>query len=315
MSSGRLVSVVVTAYCTQPAHLRAALASALAQTHTELEIIVSDDSPDDTLRGLVQASADSRVHYRHNPQPLGVALNHARCLQESRGSFIAILNHDDVWTPSFVSDALAALEEHPSAALAFCDHDVIDAEGRHLPGLTDEVSARWGRSTLPAGLHRPFASLVVAQSIPMAMGTLFRRSALPRQPPAQAGPAYDLWLCYLLARGGAGAVYLPKRLTAWRDHSANLTHAAGLDALRGAAHCWQAMAEDAAFVLQRRRVRQHTAAAWVACARAAWRLGLQIECSQSALRSLRSQVTLRGVLALGLGVLPAPADARRCGAA
>ena len=310
MNTDPLVTLVVAAYCTQPAHLQAALTSALGQTHRKLEIIVSDDSPDDGLRGLVQSFADARLYYQHNRPALGVAQNHWQGLQQARGSFVAILNHDDAFAPTFVARTLAALRQHPGAALAFCDHRVINVEGQAMRHITDQVSARWGRSTLRAGLHQPFAALVVAQSIPMAMGTLIRHSALPRALPAHAGPAYDLWLCYLLARSGAGAVYLPERLSDWRDHASNLTHAAGLDWLRGSALCWQAMADDPACMHQRPQVRRLAAAAWVACARGAWRLGQRRECSRSALRSLRACVTARGVATLGLGLLPAPARTR-----
>ena len=308
MITDPLVTLVVCAHRTQPAHLQAALASALGQTHRELEVIVSDDSPDDRLRGLVQSFADPRLRYQHNDTALGVAQNHWQGLLQARGSFVAILNHDDAFAPTFVARTLAALRQHPGAALAFCDHRVIDSAGGFMPAVTNQVSARWGRHTLRAGLHQPFAALVVAQSIPMAMGTLIRRSALPRTFPAHAGPAYDLWLCTLLARSGAGAVYLPERLSDWRDHASNLTHAAGLDWLRGSALCWQAMADDRAFENQRPQVRRQAAAAWVACARSAWRLGNRRECIRSALRSLRVCVTARGVAALGLGLLPTPAS-------
>lgn len=310
MSTGELVTLIVAAHRTRPDHLRTALASALGQTHEALEIIVSDDSPDDRLRALVHSFGDRRLHYRHNRPPLGTALNHWQCIRQARGRFIAILNHDDALATEFVTRTLAALQRHPGAALAFCDHRVIDADGRFLAAQTDLVSARWGRHVLPPGLHRPFTPLVVAQTIPMAMGSLFRRSALPDELPSRAGPAYDLWLCYLLARTGAGAVYLSQRLSDWRDHEGSLSHAGGLDWLCGAARCWDVMAGDPAFVAQRRQVRRQAAAAWVACARAAWRQGQRAECGRYALRSLRACVTARGVAALGLRLLPPPASAR-----
>ncbi len=313
MSADSLVTLIVAAYRTRPEHLRAALASALAQTHAELEIIVSDDSPDHRLGALVAAFADPRLHYQHHPQALGAAQNHARCLQQARGSFVAILNHDDALAPEFVARTRAALRRHPSAVLAFCDHHVVDADGRPQTAQSDRVSARWGRAMLASGLHRPFTSLVVAQSIPMAMGTLIRRTAVPHAPPRCAGPAYDLWLSYLLARHGGGAVYLPERLSAWRDHAGSLTHQGGLDWLRGAALCWEAMADDAAFTGQRALLCSRVAAAWVACARAAWRQGRVADSRRYAARSLQTRFTARGVAALGLSLWPAPAATRLAG--
>src|SRR5262249_41108536 len=61
-----LVSIVITAYATRPDYLSTAIQSALGQTWGNLEVIVSDDSPDQSLRVLVEQFADPRVRYRHN---------------------------------------------------------------------------------------------------------------------------------------------------------------------------------------------------------------------------------------------------------
>ena len=55
-----LVSIVVATYRSQPDHLTTALRSALAQTYAHVEIIVCDDSPDDSLRALVARFGDQR---------------------------------------------------------------------------------------------------------------------------------------------------------------------------------------------------------------------------------------------------------------
>jgi hypothetical protein len=90
---------------------------------------------------------------------------------------------------------------------------------------------------------------------------------------AEAGPAYDLWLAYLLARGGGAAVYVPQRLAGWRTHAGSLSHAAGDAWLRGAARCWDAMAADPAFAAHRALVAPRRARAWTGCARLALRRG------------------------------------------
>lgn len=299
-----LVSIVIATYKSRHEHLSVAIRSALAQSWREIEVIVSDDSPDDALRTLVAGFADARLRYRHNVPALGVAQNHWLSFSESQGDFVAVLNHDDWLAPTFVRRLGEALLKHPQAVLAFCDHWVIDADGRRLEAETAANSARWERAGLAEGMHRPFLHLVGKQTIPIAMGTLMRRSALPSRPPPDAGPAYDLWLSYLLGRSGGGAWYVRDRLSAWRTHDANLTSVGGLDWLQGAAACWQAMADDAQCVAVHRVARRKAALGHYGCAVRSWAMGRRLDCVRHAWRSVRAAVTLKGLVACLLPMLP-----------
>jgi glycosyltransferase involved in cell wall biosynthesis len=298
------VTVVVAAYRSRPQHLRTALRSALAQTERSIEVLVRDDSPDDRLRAVVDAERDARLHYRHNAPTLGVSANHWHAFEEARGEFIAVLNHDDVLEPLFVERLAGALRGQPQATMAFCDHWLIDAAGQRLSDETERNSRHWGRATLRAGLHRPCHDLVAAQSIPVAMGALFRRAALPSRWPTTAGPAYDLWLSYLLARNGAGAFYIPERLSSWRTHDANLTSAAGIDWLLGSTLCWEAVSADAEFAAVHPQARRKASLGHGSCAKWLWRSGRRPVAIQHALRAKRNHLTLRSATMLALTLLP-----------
>jgi len=299
-----LVSIVMTAYRSDSEHFALAVDSARAQTCKSLEILIGDDSPDDSLRELVDQRNDDRLHYLHHAPPLGVAGNHWAAFERARGQYIVVLNHDDWLAPAFVATLVTALQRHPQAVLAFCDHWVIDHGGHRQADATERTAAAWGRAGLAAGMHCPFGGLLVAQTIPMAMGTMFRRSALPAQLPVHAGPAYDLWLTYLLARTDGGAFYVPERLSAWRDHAANQTSAAALPWLQGAADCWQAVANDPALAGIRTAALGKAASGYGACAVRSWRNGKPLACARFALRSVRARVTLRGLGLLLLPLLP-----------
>lgn len=299
-----LVSIVIAAYRSRPEHLAEAIASALGQTWRELEVVVTDDSPDDGVAAVVAGFDAARVRYRRNVPALGVAANHAAGFAAATGQYLAILNHDDVLLPDFVATLVAALEREPRAVLAFCDHWIIDEQGSRLEAKTALNSHHWGRTALAPGLHRPFVELVARQSVPMAMGTLFRHRELPSGWAAVAGPAYDLWLTYLMSRGGAGAVYVPERLSAWRTHGDNLTSQGGLDWLGGAAACWSTMAGDPSCAAVRGQVRRRAALARQACAVRARRSGQRLGCARHAMASLREQPSLRGLAVLALAAWP-----------
>jgi hypothetical protein len=301
MSAEPVVSVVIAAFHATD-FLERAIASALAQTFVRLEVIVSDDADDPHVERLARAFADSRVVYRCNQHNLGPAGNHAAAFAHARGKYLAILNHDDLWRPTYLAQAVPHLECDENTVLVFCDHEVIDADDNVLVKATDECSKRWGRDRLAAGLHEPFPRLVVQQTIPLAMGAVFRRAAIELP---NVGPAYDLWLTYALCRGGGAAYYLPERLTAWRVHVAQLTSTGNEAWAAGGIVCWRAMLGDLLFQPYRRTVAGQVAACARSLAKSRLARGDRAGARASALLALRYQAAnWRALALLGLSALP-----------
>lgn len=109
-----LVSIIIPAYCAER-YIDAALDSARAQTHRDLEIIVVDDASADATaeRISVHAAADPRVRPFRLSKNSGqcAALNHG--LGQARGKFIKFFDADDVIAPEFITVQLAALAAKP----------------------------------------------------------------------------------------------------------------------------------------------------------------------------------------------------------
>jgi len=293
-----LVSIVIAAYKSDHEYFLAAINSALKQTYSNIEVLVADDSPSDCLLSLVRDFNDSRIQYFNNNVPLGVAVNHWRAFERAKGEFIAILNHDDWYLPSFVETLVSGLQEKANPVLAFCDHFVVDSGGNLNVPESDAISGIYGRNSLTQGLHHPFYGLVVAQTIPMAMGCIFRKDALPPTLPIDAGPSYDLWLTYLLARGGGAAFYVPNRLSAWRCYDGNLTSVGGVDWIEGSAKCWEAIATDSAFVREKQLAKRNASCRYATCALKSWREGRNKGCAYFAFKSLLLGPSLKGLIAL-----------------
>jgi hypothetical protein len=301
-----LVSIIIAVFKPNPEHLMVALKSALAQTLAGIEVFVVDDSPTDTLKTLVNTLGDPRVFYEHNSPALGVADNHWHAFQSAHGEFISILNHDDCLEPDFAACLARELVQEPTAVLAFCDHWIIDNEGRRQTVETDRNSVLYGRAALESGLHLPFGNLLLPQTIPMAMGAMFRRAALPEKLPEDVGPAYDLWLTYLLARTGGGACYVPARLSAWRIHTSNITGSGSLSWLLGSATLWEAVANDRSFGSNHLLAKRKAARGFLSCATRCWRDAKKSDCLRFSLRSMRLSFSLRGVLILLLAIFISP---------
>jgi hypothetical protein len=299
-----VVSVVVAAHRSDD-YLRLALRSALRQSFADLEVIVSDDADSAATRGVVTDLADPRLVYRANPRPLGPAGNHWAAFTAARGDYIAILNHDDLWEEEFLGRMVAALRMDAGLTLAFCDHHLVDEAGNRLAEATDANTRKWQRDLLRRGSYRPFPELVVRQSIPMAMGAVFRKSALPREWPDGVGPAYDLWLAYALCATGGGAYYCPDRLTSWRVHRGSLSATGGLAWSTGSAQCWREMAGAPLFSGLRPAIKTKLATACTRAAMYCLRDGDGPASRHFARQAwLARKTRLRSLAALGLSCLP-----------
>ncbi|HUK42980.1 MAG TPA: glycosyltransferase [Candidatus Bathyarchaeia archaeon] len=79
--------------------LREALASVLAQSFDDWELIAWDDCSTDDSARIVADFYDPRIHYYLSPEetPLGQARNLA--MRQATGEWLAFLDQDDIWLP------------------------------------------------------------------------------------------------------------------------------------------------------------------------------------------------------------------------
>lgn len=137
----RLVSIIMAAYNAEP-YIEQAMASALGQSHTEIELIVVNDGSTDGTAERIARCADPRVKViNQSNQGIGMARNAA--LRSARGSFICFLDADDVMPPDSVAARLQVLLNDPG--LSFADGTVVHYDARlervlkvHTPAFTGE---------------------------------------------------------------------------------------------------------------------------------------------------------------------------------
>jgi glycosyltransferase involved in cell wall biosynthesis len=214
-----LCTVIVATYRGQ--HLGETLSSVLEQTHEELEILVLDDASEERCRLLVEGLGDERLRYLSNETPLGVALNHQKGLDEARGQFISIVNHDDRIAPDVLSTLIAALEAEPSAAAAFAPPHVMDVTGRDRPDRTAFAWRQWGMEGIPTGLIEKWTDVSPLIGFQSIASVVYRRAAVDRIP-RQVGGSYDTWMAYRAIRRSP-VIHVPEAVGHWREHPDNLT--------------------------------------------------------------------------------------------
>lgn len=130
MSDRPLVSIVLPTY-NRAGRLPAAVASCLAQSYREIELIIVDDaSPDNTpdvVSGL--AGGDARIRpVRHDRnRKLPAALNTGFAM--SRGRYLTWTSDDNAFRPDAIARMVATLEAEPSVGMVYADYTVIDDAG------------------------------------------------------------------------------------------------------------------------------------------------------------------------------------------
>ena len=136
-----LISVIVPAYNAGP-WIEEAVRSVLAQTHTDLElIVVNDGSTDDTLIKVLSFGDDRlRVVDQANA---GVSAARNMGLALAKGDFICFMDGDDAMMPDNLALKLRGLEEHRVdwvfGDLLICDADLRPV-GPRLKGTDGDVT-------------------------------------------------------------------------------------------------------------------------------------------------------------------------------
>lgn len=217
MTSERL-SVVIPAY-NAVATIRSAVVSTLNQTQPVLEVIVVDDGSTDATAEVVGAIADPRVRLvsRANGGP-SAARNAG--IAAARGDWIAFLDSDDLWLPSYVRTATAALVAAPHPGFAYTDAYVFDAgrgqvkRGSAMDAVEPPPPDR--ASFLAALLRRNFVftAATVPAAVLAAVGGYDESLRLSEE--------YDLWLRILVA--GFDAVWMGGPLAVYRMHPGQSSH-------------------------------------------------------------------------------------------
>ena len=103
-----MISLVMPTY-NRRATLARAIASVLAQTDPDWELVVVDDGSTDGTESVVRGFGDRRIRFFRDDQNRGVTAAKNRGLDEARGDFIGMLDSDDELVPSALETLLGAL--------------------------------------------------------------------------------------------------------------------------------------------------------------------------------------------------------------
>jgi glycosyltransferase involved in cell wall biosynthesis len=109
-------------------YIREALDSLLAQTLSDLEIVICDNDSTDATETICReyAARDPRVRYFRNERNLGPAGNHNRCFAHATGRYFKWHAHDDLIEPTYLEKCVAVLASDPTVANCHSFTKVVD---------------------------------------------------------------------------------------------------------------------------------------------------------------------------------------------
>ena len=130
-----LVSIGIPTY-NRASKLRRAAESVLAQTHADLELVISDNASTDGTAALCAelCAADARVRYLRSPANRGPTANFNVLYGAVQGEFAMMLSDDDWLDPNYVERCLEALAANRLSSLVCGRARYFDGEQVARPG-------------------------------------------------------------------------------------------------------------------------------------------------------------------------------------
>jgi glycosyltransferase involved in cell wall biosynthesis len=208
-----LVTVLVAVHDGEP-YVRAALASVLGQTVSDLELLVVDDASTDGTAALLAGLEDPRVRVLRNDGQRGLAASLNRGLDEARGTYVARLDADDVAMPLRLERQLARIRS--TAEVAVVGSAVLEIDASWRLGRAHAMPVGPARVRWAALFSSPFfhPSVLVERAV-------LERNGLRYDTGFEESEDYELWSRVLDRADGDN---VPQPLVLYRVHEQQASH-------------------------------------------------------------------------------------------
>lgn len=233
-----MISVAMTTYNGEK-YLRAQLESLRNQTLAPDEVVIFDDCSTDSTAELVRAfiADNGLVHWRFavNTRNLGFVRNFYQAVDAASGDYIFLCDQDDVWKPDKIERMMAVFQAHSYVQALCAGFEMIDSEGRRLPGKTGGGLVIRGAGK--GGLMKIGFEEVLWRNIAPGCTSAYTRVCRDFFARHRTGLCPHDWELNLFGAALGGLYYYDEPLTGYRIHGANTIGLARLKAAeRLAAH-------------------------------------------------------------------------------
>ena len=144
-----------------------AIASVMAQTYANWELLVVNDASADDTEAALAGISDPRVRILRGGGA-GVCAARNLALAEARGALVAYLDDDNIMNPGWLKAVVWAFEEHPATEVLY-GAIIVDDRAR---------LAGWGHGHMPQLYFRDYDHRAVAKTNIADIGCIARRAGL-----------------------------------------------------------------------------------------------------------------------------------------
>lgn len=184
-------SIIMPLYNKAP-YVRKAVESVLGQTSGDYELIIIDNGSNDGSSEIVTKFTDPRIRIVRLEENVGVSNARNKGVEMATAPYIAFLDADDWWEPTFLEEMAGLIERHPNAGIYGTGYYIVKNSKKRMA---------------PVGIDEGFAEgeinycAVYAKTLCMPLTSI--TVALPRavfdesggfKPHLKLGEDFDLWV-------------------------------------------------------------------------------------------------------------------------
>jgi glycosyltransferase involved in cell wall biosynthesis len=116
--------------CNRPELLKRALQSIFSQEYADFEVVINDNSSDDSSGRLVESFSQNRLRYHKNPIGLPPTENWNTCLDRAQGELVKVLFDDDWFvSPRSLGRMVELMDRSPGVGFAFgASHNIGESK-------------------------------------------------------------------------------------------------------------------------------------------------------------------------------------------
>ena len=105
--------------------LKACVASALAQSYHQIEVLVSDNASTDDTLAFLRSITDERLRVLTSSINFGATENFHKCICEARGDYLVLAADDNVFDPGFLERCVNIVRTEPGIPIVVGAYDVL----------------------------------------------------------------------------------------------------------------------------------------------------------------------------------------------
>lgn len=124
------ISVIMPSY-NKGEYIKLSIESILNQSMKDFELIIIDDCSSDDSIDIISSFSDKRIRFFKNEKNIGMAATRNKGVRLARGSYVALLDADDISSVYRLQHEADFLDDNPEIGIVYGECQEIDQYGRN----------------------------------------------------------------------------------------------------------------------------------------------------------------------------------------